>query len=297
MSSPVDISVIIPNLHSPMIDQTIESVLAQNTEQSFEIIVVGMDKFSLVEKFPEVHFIKTPKPVGAAEARNIGIRAAQGEWLLFIDSDCIADESWLEYLEQAFKEGWEVVGGGVKTPEEPFLVLVYNLSMFHAQLFTQKRKTVSFLPTLNLAVKREVIEKVGYLDETLLRGQDADWTLRMTLAGYKLLFEPHAAILHVPDRTDFEKLREYFLKSGYYMIEVRHRYPEIYRVSGLFKNAAFYKLFAPLIAALTTIKIYLQTREVRVHYKTVPGIYLLKLAWCQGAAESLRKEKNARHDQ
>ena len=69
----IDCSIIIPNLHSPIIDRTIQSILNQETDHTYEIIVVGMDKFGLVEKFPEVNFIKTPAPVGAAEARNIGI--------------------------------------------------------------------------------------------------------------------------------------------------------------------------------------------------------------------------------
>ena len=85
MTSKLQISVIIPNLHSPIIDQTLESVLAQEIDVPYEVIVVGQDKFDLVAQYKNVQFIQTPKPVGAAEARNIGIRQSQGEWLFFID--------------------------------------------------------------------------------------------------------------------------------------------------------------------------------------------------------------------
>jgi len=136
-------SVIIPNLNSSIIDQTVESVLGQDTDLTFEVIVVGMDKYNLVEKYAKVHFIQTPQPVGAAEARNIGIRAAQGEWLLFIDSDCIAQPGWIETFTSAFNDGWQVVGGGVTSPKEPFWLLVYNLSMFYGELASQKRKVRS----------------------------------------------------------------------------------------------------------------------------------------------------------
>ncbi len=37
----LDCSIIIPNLHSPVIDRTIQSILSQETDRSFEIIVVG----------------------------------------------------------------------------------------------------------------------------------------------------------------------------------------------------------------------------------------------------------------
>lgn len=296
MTHKVEISVIIPNLHSPIVDQTIESVLRQEIDKPFEVIVVGMDKWGLVEKFPEVQFIGTPKPVGAAEARNIGIQAAQGEELLFIDSDCIANECWIENITNAFNEGWSVIGGGVQTPEKPFFLLVYNLAMFHAQLASQKRKQVKFLPTLNLAVTREVIENVGLLDEVLLRGQDVDWTVRMRLAGYELLFEPDARILHIPSRYDLDTLRYYFQKSGYFMIRVRHKYPEIFHMPRFLKRSIMYKIFAPLIASLTTIKIFCNTKEVRKHGMTIPYIFLLKLSWCKGAAESLKRVENNFHE-
>ena len=66
------ISVIIPNLHSPIIDKTIESVIKQETSAPYEIIVVGMDKWNLVKKYPELsseisfltedHYLETLSP-------------------------------------------------------------------------------------------------------------------------------------------------------------------------------------------------------------------------------------------
>jgi len=287
MTSDVKISIIIPNLHSPIIDRTITSVLAQETNLPFEVIVIGMDKFNLVEKFGEVQYIKTTSAIGAAEARNIGIKEAHGEWLFFIDSDCIAQPGWIKAFSQEFNAGWKVVGGGVKTPEEPFWLLVYNLSMFHETLSSKQRKEVKFLPTLNLAVHRETIREVGLLDETLMRGQDIDWTSRMTRAGYNLLFNPSAIVEHLPARKDLKALRQYNKKSGYYMIQVRHKYPEIFHMPRILKKPFIYRLFGVFIAALTTIKIYINTKDVRRHKKILPYIYLQKLSWCYGAAESL----------
>ena len=289
MTPNIAISIIIPNLHSPIIDQTIRSILAQETELPFEIIVVGMDKYDLVKKSPEVQFIQTSKPVGAAEARNIGIHHAQGEWLLFIDSDCIAEADWINTFAREFEAGKKVIGGGVITPKEPFWLLVYNLSMFHGQLASESRYEPDFLPTLNLAVHREVIDKVGIMDEGLLRGQDVDWTSRMTLAGYRLLFEPAAAITHLPARKDLKTLRAYVRKSGYYMIRVRHKYPEIFHMPAILKEPLVWEILAPFIAAYITLKIILKTKEVRKHLGIVPYMYLQKVSWCYGAAESLRE--------
>lgn len=291
IQSPPKISIIIPNLHSPIVDQTIKSVLSQETDYPFEVIVVGMDKFDLLGAFDEIKFIKTRAPVGAAEARNIGIKQAQGEWFLFIDSDCIAVEGWINAFTDEFEQGRKVIGGGVKTPEEPFWRLVYNLSMFYGQLASQKRAEKKFLPTLNLAVHREVIDRVGVMDEELLRGQDVDWTSRMTLAGYKLLFKPSAAILHLPARKDLNTLRDYVRKSGYYMIRVRHKYPEIFHMPFLLRYPVVWRLSAPFIAAAISLKIIFSSKEVRKHFRIVPYMYLQKLSWCYGAAESLKDLK------
>lgn len=288
MADKPKISVIIPNLHSPIVDRTIKSVLAQETVYAFEVIVVGQDKFNLVRQFPQVQFIETPSPVGAAEARNIGIRRALGDWLFFIDSDCIAQPGWMHSMAAEFNQGRKVVGGGVISPEEPFWLLVYNLSMFYGELASQPSRERKFVPTLNLAVHREVIDTVGFMDEGLPRGQDIEWTSRMTQAGFRILFKSDAAIQHLPTRKDLKTLREYVRKSGYYMIRVRLRNPQIFKMPKLLKQPIIWEVFAPLIAGYITLKIFLQTKEVRQHIRILPYIYLQKLSWCYGAAESLR---------
>jgi len=288
----IDCSIIIPNLHSPIIDQTIQSIMSQETDRSYEIIVVGMDKFGLVEQFPTVKFIKTPAPVGAAEARNIGIREAISDTLVFIDADCIAQPGWLNAFFADFAESWQVIGGGVKSPTDNFWLLVYNLSMFHEQLWGQPRGEHDYLPTLNLAMKRQVVETVGPLNEALMRGQDIEWTSRMTRAGLHLLFDPAAVVEHHPPRHDFEALRKDNYRSGYYMINVRYKNPEIFHMPAILKSATIWRIFKPLIAAWTTLKIVTRTREVRRNARIIPYIYRLKVAWCEGAVDRLEGKVN-----
>lgn len=289
MTSQPLISVIIPNLHSPMIDQTLTSIFGQKTEREFEVIVVGQDKWNLVTQFPDVKFILTPNPVNAAVARNIGIREAMGEWFFFIDSDCVASENWMETYLSSENNNWKVIGGGIKTTNEPYWQLVYNLSMFHAQLASQSRAEKRFLPTLNLAVHRTVIDKCGGMDENLTRGQDIDWTVRMSKAGYKLLFDPNASITHYPARNDLITLRRYFQDSGYYMIQVRSRYPEIYHMTSLLKHAWPWRMFAGFIAAWTTLRIFLTSKEVQGYHKTFYHMWILKKSWCYGAADGIEE--------
>lgn len=292
MTSQPLISIIIPNLHSPMIDQTLASVFGQKTDHTYEVIVIGQDKWNLVTQFPNVNFIQTPTPVNAAVARNIGIKAAKGEWFFFIDSDCTAANNWIDTFLAPENLDWKVIGGGVKTTSEPYWQLVYNLSMFHAQLASQARAEKPFLPTLNLAVHRCVIEDCGGMDKSLTRGQDIDWTIRMKEAGYDLLFEPDASITHYPARKNLQTLLRYFRDSGFYMIQVRYRYPKTFHMSPLLKHAKVWRIFANFIAAWTTLKIFMTSKEVRRHKKTFHHMYLLKKSWCFGAADGIEKMQN-----
>ncbi len=138
----LDCSIIIPNLHSPVIDRTLQSILSQVTDRSYEIIVVGMDNLGWW-KVPRGQIHQNAAPVGAAEARNIGIREAASDTLIFIDADCIALPGWIDTFFADFAEGWQVIGGGVKSPTDNFWLLVYNLSMFHEQLATQPPRGTS----------------------------------------------------------------------------------------------------------------------------------------------------------
>jgi len=288
----IECSIIIPNLHSPIINKTIESLLNQDTDHAYEIIVVGMDKFDLVIQYPEVRFLRTEQPVSAGKARNLGIQEAISDKLFFIDSDCIALPGWINTLLKGFDIGWKVIGGSVQSPTNDFWQMVYNLSMFHEQLTSKKSGEHSYLATLNLAVHRDVVKKVGLLNVDLMRGQDIEWTSRMTLAGYHLFFEPKAVVEHHPPRHSFESLRKDNYKSGYYMITVRHQFPEIFHMPAILNHVMIWQIFKQVFACMTTIKITLRSKEIRHYPKIIPFIYRLKIAWCEGAVDRLKGVKN-----
>lgn len=98
------ISIITPCYNSEKyISETIHSVLNQ-TYQNWEWWIVddcSQDRsVEIIKSFddPRIHLISLEKNSGAAEARNVGIRKAQGRFLTFLDSDDV----WLpEFLMKA----------------------------------------------------------------------------------------------------------------------------------------------------------------------------------------------------
>ena len=92
------ISVIIPTARRPsLLIRAVNSVLAQ-TVRDLEVVVIidGPDSETLRAlndvADSRLRFIQNARSVGSAEARNVGIRAAHGEWVAFLDDD----DEWLE---------------------------------------------------------------------------------------------------------------------------------------------------------------------------------------------------------
>lgn len=98
------VSVIIPVYNAaPYIADTLRSVQRQ-TMSDFEVLLVddhGQDDSMSVAKVtigddPRFRFLETPENSGPGVARNVGIKAAQGDYIAFLDSDDLWEESFLE---------------------------------------------------------------------------------------------------------------------------------------------------------------------------------------------------------
>lgn len=279
------VSIIIPSLNSPLIHQVVEQLQAQTAAaQIGEILVVGRDEAHLLPDAANVRLIDTGQPVNSAIARNLGIEAAQHDWLVFLDSDCLPTPDWLAHHLRAQSEGHGVVGGGVLPEGENYWSLSYNLALFHEYYSTNPAGVYPYLPTLNLSVQRGVIDTVGGLNPDLPRAHDIEWTVRMRRAGVELYFEPAAAIYHQHNRTSFYKVWQDCAHSGFYMRQIRLNHPDWLPAPGWLRSRPLILLLAPLIAAGVTGKIMAARPRIFIrHWPTLPTLYLTKLAWCWGA--------------
>jgi glycosyltransferase involved in cell wall biosynthesis len=280
------VSIIIPNLHSPVLGQTLQSVESQDYDLSqVEVFVVGLDCHGLARPMDQVadrfHVIETDGPV--SEARNLGIQASVGRFLVFLDSDCIATEEWLSRLVRDLEQGHPVVGGGVAVPGGSYWATGYNISSFHEFLACAPPGPRPYLPTLNLAMHREVAEQVGSLDEALPRAEDIDWTVRMQEAGYPLYFDPLATVFHQPG-TSLRRIWRKWLNTGFCSWEVRRRYADSLSAPAILSHPHLLFLLSPAVATVRAAGIYVKPPALLRYGYTYPTLYLTKLAWCWGAA-------------
>ena len=300
MSSKPLVSVIIPNLNSPMIDRTLNSLRRQHFDLSLvEVLVVGIDAPQLVQEDELVRMISTKEPTRSAVARNIGIQAARGDFICFIDADCIADVYWLSSILQVLEQK-DVVGGAVRFVADNYWTLCDNLSWFYHALENKPCGGREILPTLNLGIRREVVEEVGGLNPCYPKaaGEDAEWTTRMREAGYRLWFVPYAIVEHYPRRASLGDIWHHAYIYGRYSVKLRPEFCDFLKTPFVFRKWWVLLLVAPFISFGVTLKIYIGERKLMRYWYAFPGIWLGKFAWCLGAIRTLwlqRKPQEGRN--
>lgn len=297
MSEDVKISVIIPNLHSPIVDRTIESVLAQKTDLPFEVIVVGMDKWGLVDRYREkVHFIRTEKPIPPGEARNLGVTFAKGEILYFIDSDCIAMPELIKKHSFRHRETEKlmIVGGGVNFPSINYFTLADNVSSFHEFMVHINAGEKTILPSLNLSLPKSVWESVGGFNHNPA-GEDTDFSLRAVTQKFILFFDPDLSVQHLPSRRKLKDLIQHAYVFGYYSIKANPMYWERLKVPFPLRNGYICLLLSPLLSFGVCIKMVIIEKLPLKYWHTLPVVFLIKIVWCFGYAKQLITKRDISH--
>lgn len=198
-----DASVIIPTYQSwDQLQLCLDGLAAQSVDPSrFEILVVNNDPGDPVPdslRLPvNARILAEPKP-GSYAARNRGIETASSELLFFTDSDCQPDPHYLEAGLKIAADHPETgrFGGNV--------VLIPNgddwttTELYDAYLGLEQQKWVERgrAVTANLIVRRPVMERVGYFNDTVLSGGDMEWSDRAKAAGEPILFAADAIVRH-----------------------------------------------------------------------------------------------------
>jgi cellulose synthase/poly-beta-1,6-N-acetylglucosamine synthase-like glycosyltransferase len=135
-------------------------------------------------------------PLNAPAAYNYALKVVDSEIIGFIDADAKVEREWLNKL-VGYLSDPEVVGvsGGIETWNKDNVwarSIGYDLENRYSRL----KKSVVRIATMNLLMKKSVIEEVGGFDEQLPSQYDTDLGFRITRKGYKLLFEPDAKCYH-----------------------------------------------------------------------------------------------------
>lgn len=227
-SSDITISVIIPSVRPDKVFHTLDGLLSQTLATSIlEILVVTpqYNRISELKKKSKVNVVTVEELYPPGKMRNIGARAAIGNYFAFIDDDCIPEGNWLEKLITEISLhpdvgmiGCRVVSGNKRCWAECADSSLFAAYQYHKELFID-------LGSAAIVVKRQAFAEAEGFDELLSASEDWDFSLRLRRAGWRCLFTPKAEVLHFHGRESFVAIASnaYFsgLRSGL-TVQKRH---------------------------------------------------------------------------
>jgi GT2 family glycosyltransferase len=219
------ISIIIISKDEPELDATLTGVTAQTRAfgEPSEIIVVDASAGRLdhlAAAHPDARWLAFGRPAGVAisipHQRNAGVRAANGEIIVFTDAGCRPHTDWLARLLAPLRtEGEKVVAGIAVGPAGRDGL--YDHAALRAATYLDE------CPTINLAFQREVFDAVGGFDEAFEYGSDVDFSWRVIESGYRIRSVPDALVCHDWGDRRRQARRSYAYGKARARLYLKHR--------------------------------------------------------------------------
>ena len=285
-----------------LLKRTLHSLNLQTVgPEQFEIIVVddgSVDETpeicrQLSKDLPRMKYVANGRNLGISSSRNKGIKSAEGEFILFIDDDCIANNDWVERMSAAL-EREPIVAGAVASPASNYIRLCHNIAEFHPFIPGCKRRPVEFIAGANMGFRRSVLDESGGFDEKVKTAEDMEFILRARSKGYRIYLACDAVVTHEHDRTTLGSVFGYAAKHASATILLRNAYRSLLGTPFVLGSSFLTIMAAPVIALKVTLEIYMHNSRLAGLFWTAPLVYTLKLAWCWGAACGLESNKRAK---
>jgi GT2 family glycosyltransferase len=182
---------------------------------AFEVIVMddsgnGEASGRLHHKFPHVRFANGPRR-GPAANRNAGARLASGEWLVFVDDDCVPCNGWLRSLVDASEaKALDVIEGKIVVPDKRASLLRRDVENLNGGCFW----------SANLAVRREYFERLGGFDEDFPEagGEDMELAHRFRSTGARTIFCAAAVVYHPSHVMTWRELWSFAFRIRWHLL-------------------------------------------------------------------------------
>ncbi|WP_297980572.1 glycosyltransferase family 2 protein [uncultured Methanobrevibacter sp.] len=239
----LDLSIVIVNYNTfKLTKETIDSCLAEPTHYTYEIFLVDNkstdDSLSRLEDYfkDEINrgilkVIANSANKGFANANNLAIREARGEFVLLLNSDTLVKEATIDkcmdYVSQKINADVGALGCKVTladgsldkackrsfpNPANSFYKLFniktnsekdnYNLD----NLDDDGVYEIDCLTGAFMLVRKTTIDDIGLLDDTFfMYGEDIDWCYRIKQAGWKIIYFGQSEIIHYKGASSEDK--------------------------------------------------------------------------------------------
>lgn len=210
---------------------------------------------------------------GKCRAQNRAIAASTGAILAFFDDDVEVTPDWLEVAAKFFhdKPEYDVMQGPILMPPEfrrdqEFLRAHERYRTINFVQYPPNMSEIFTLTGANMAVRREVFDRVGLFNEALGPGcsgisEDVEFAQRVIKNGMRIGYEPAAGVIHEVDRS---RLTEEFF---------RQRHEQQGRSRLIFKGQSLASIIANLGRSTMLLGCYSVIGNVRKKYRAKGRYY------------------------
>lgn len=311
-------SIILPTFGRPdEVENFLESISLQKLQQ-FEVIVVDGSPdevlHPVIEKYKTRIELKYfhEKGLGASESRNLGCEKAGGDFLVFIDSDCVVPSDYFNKVNSFLSDNPNVDAyGGPDAADDTFSPFQKAVNYAMTSTFTtggirgRKKHIGKFqLRGFNMGIKRDAFFAVnGYSGMQV--AEDIDLSMRLQKAGYVTALISEAYVYHRRKSSFYKFYKQLFFHGkGRIDLHVKHgdalklvhMLPSFF-VLFLIAGVAVAFLFQPLFFIfLATLSLYIlavfidasiRNRSLRVGILSVVTSFELLIAYGLGVWKNI----------
>jgi cellulose synthase/poly-beta-1,6-N-acetylglucosamine synthase-like glycosyltransferase len=202
----------------------------------FEVIVVDGSPDTVLHPLIEAYRKKMAlqyyhrKGLGASESRNLGCEKAKGDFLVFIDSDCVVPPDYFNKVEAFLNANKDIDGyGGPDAAEDNFPPFQKAVNYAMTSMLTTggirggKKHIGKFqLRGFNMGIRRDAFFKTGGYSGMQV-AEDIDLSMRLNKAGYKTALIPGAFVYHRRKASFYRFFRQlYFHGKGRIDLHLKH---------------------------------------------------------------------------
>lgn len=228
--------------------RTLEALVA-HTEPCYELVVVDdasaePDTLALFRAVEGARVVRNSTNAGFVRSSNQAAKGARGQYVLFLNSDAVAQPGWLRpLLDRVERPGVGAVAPMLLNDDGSVQQAGAILGLDGATgLYGQGgdpgdgrynfARVVDYAAAACLLVRRELLIEFGAFDEAFGPAyyEDADFCLRLAAAGWRTVYEPRSRVVHglgasyrTPDMTAFRRNHRLFVERWRRVLQARPR--------------------------------------------------------------------------